>query len=292
MEQIGCALPNQEVGTDTAALRAFLQGIQEIGYQHLVMPDHVTAGDPAVHTQGDLPFSVKSIIHEPLTLSAYIAAVAPGLELVPCVILLPQRQAALVAKQAAEVDVLSGGKLRLGIGVGRIRIEYDALGAEYPNRGDRMVEQMDLMRRLWTQETVNFEGRYHHLRAMGINPLPVQRPIPIWVGATQESALKRAALYGDGLFPLRRNHPQGGWKAALERVRGWMQEAGRDPSTFGVEARLLVGKGTPDDWQADLDDWRTLGLTHITVGTDNGPFPTVDAHLTRLREAYELVTSG
>jgi probable F420-dependent oxidoreductase len=290
--QIGAAFPNADIGTDVGALRAFVQGLQELGYQHLVMPDHVAAGDPAVHNVADVPYSVHSLLHEPMTVYAYITALAPRLELVPCVIILPQRQAVLVAKQAAELDVLSGGRLRLGVGVGRIKLEYEAIGASYHDRGRRMEEQIEVMRRLWTEQVVTFDGRYHQIQAAGINPLPIQRPIPIWIGATSDPALRRAALLADGIFPLRRNHPVGGWPAAIERVRGWLEEAGRDPSSFGIEARIDLGTGTPDDWRAQLEEWRGLGLTHLSVGSSGPGVKSIDAHLARLRQAHEVFTSA
>jgi probable F420-dependent oxidoreductase len=203
------------------------------------------------------------------------------------VIILPQRQVALVAKQAAEVDVLTGGKLRLGVGVGWNYVEYEALGMNFNDRGRRYDEQIELLRRYWQERSFSFEGRYHTVTGAGIHPLPVQRPIPIWIGGSAEAALKRAAQVADGFFPQR--PLEGGWPATIERMRGWMAEVGRDPATYGIEPRINAGVGTPDDWRATIDEWRPLGMTHVTVNTMNGGLRGPDQHIQRLREVVAVL---
>src|SRR5581483_9912585 len=184
------------------------------------------------------------------------------------VLVLPQRQTALVAKQAAAIDVLSGGRLRLGVGLGWNHVEFEALGEEFSDRGRRSEEQIEVLRRLWTEPVVDFEGRWHRIPAAGINPLPVQRPIPIWIGGSAEAAIRRTARLADGFFPQR--PLEGGWEATLERLREWAEEAGRDPDSIGIEIRLDAAQGAPDDWRREADEWRTLGATHASVQTMRG----------------------
>jgi probable F420-dependent oxidoreductase len=227
------------------------------------------------------------MIHEPFALFAFMAGVAPRLAFAPSVIILPQRQTALVAKQAAALDVLSNGRLRLGVGIGWNPVEYEALGMNFKNRARRFEEQIDLMRRLWTEPVVTYRGTYHTITAAGLNPLPVQRPIPIWIGASAEAPIKRAARIADGFQPLR--PLDGGWPATIEKLHGWLREAGRDPSSFGLEGRLNAGSGTPDDWRKTVDEWRGLGATHLAVGTANGGLSGPDAHIRRLREVRQVL---
>jgi probable F420-dependent oxidoreductase len=287
--QIGAVFPQTEIGPDPAGVRAYAQAVQGLGFQHLLPYDHVLGADPAGHPGWSGAYTVDSQFHEPFVLFGYLAAVAPDLELVTGVIILPQRQTVLVAKQAAEVDVLTSGKFRLGVGIGWNPLEYEGLGMDFHNRGRRLEEQIDVMRRLWTEQTVTFEGRYHRITAAGINPMPVQRPIPIWIGASAEPALKRAAELADGYFPQR--PLEGGWPATLDRIRGWVKAAGRDPAKFGIDARVNTATGTPDDWHTQAEEWRALGATHLTVNTMEAGLRGPDAHVERLRQAVQAVTS-
>jgi probable F420-dependent oxidoreductase len=267
-------------------VRAYAQAMQQLGYQHLMAYDHVLGADPA-NRPGWSGYTIDSLFHEPMVLFGYLAGVAPGLELVTGVIILPQRQAALVAKQAAEIDVLTGGKLRLGVGIGWNAVEYEGLGMDFRNRGRRLEEQIALMRRLWTEPAVSFEGKYHKVTAAGIKPPPVQRPIPLWIGASAEPALKRAAEIADGFFPQR--PLEGGWPATMEKMHGWMRAAGRDPAQFGIDARVNAGSGTPDEWHTVAGEWRELGATHLSVNTMNGGLRGPDAHVERLRQAMAAI---
>ena len=285
--QIGVVFPQTEIGSDPAGVRAYTQAIQQLGFEHLLVYDHVVGADPASYPGWSGPYTVKTMFHEPFVLFGYLAAIAPGLELVTGVIILPQRQAVLVAKQAAEVDVLTAGKLRLGVGIGWNTVEYEALGMDFHNRGRRFEEQIELMRRLWTEPVVSFEGRYHKVVAAGLNPLPVQQPIPVWIGGSSEPALKRAAEVADGFFPQR--PLEGGWPATLDKMRGWRKAAGRDPASFGIEARLNATTGTPDDWRKVVEEWRALGATHLSVNTMGAGLQTPDAHVERLQQALQAV---
>jgi probable F420-dependent oxidoreductase len=283
--QIGAVLSQNEVGADVAGLRAYVQAVQDLGYDFLVTADHVVGADPAAHPGLPRVYPLDNILHEPFALFAFVAGVAPRLGLLTSVIILPQRQTVLVAKQAAEIDLLTDGRFRLGVGIGWHEVEYEVLGMSFRNRARRFEEQIELLRRLWTERVVTYEGRYHTVRAAGLNPLPVQRPIPIWIGASAEAAVKRATAIADGYLPLR--PLEGGWEATIEKVHGWLREAGRDPATFGIEGRLEAGSGTPDDWGKTVEMWQGFGATYLSVST--GGVGGVDAHVQRLREVRQVL---
>ena len=285
--ELGVVFPQTEIGADPGGVRAFAQAAEEIGYRHLLAYDHVLGADLSQRSDWPGPYTSEHQFHELFVLFGYLAAVAPGLELVAGVLVLPQRQTALVAKQAAEVDLLTGGRLRLGVGLGWNYVEFEALGEDFRNRGRRSEEQVEVLRRLWTEPVVEFDGRWHRIPAAGINPLPVQRPIPIWIGGSAEVAIKRAARLADGFFPQR--PLEGGWPATMARFRAWAEEAGRDPASIGVEQRIDVSSGTPDDWRASVEEWRALGATHVSVVTMRAGL-NVDGHVERIGEAFEALT--
>jgi probable F420-dependent oxidoreductase len=280
---VGVVFPQTEIGADPGGIRAFAQAAQELGYRHLLAYDHVLGADVRDRPDWAGPYTAEHQFHEILVLFGYLAGVAPSLELVAGVLVLPQRRTALVAKQAAEVDILTGGRFRLGVGLGWNFVEFEALGEEFRNRGRRVEEQIEVLRRLWTEPVVTFEGRYHRIPAAGINPLPIQRPIPIWIGGSAERAIRRAAGLADGYFPQR--PLEGGWPATMERFRGWAEEAGRDPARIGIEWRINVAAGTPADWRREADEWRTLGATHLSVATMRGGLAGPDAHIERITQA-------
>jgi probable F420-dependent oxidoreductase len=201
---------------------------------------------------------------------------------------LPQRQTALVAKQAAGLDVLSGGRLRLAFSVGWNNAEYEALNENFHNRGSRMDEQVEVLRALWTQTSIEFSGRFHRIGGLGLNPLPVQQPIPLWMAGYADSALRRVARLADGWFP---HSPPGVAPGAgpaivgptLERVRAYVAEAGRDPSTFGINGSVRMLDATPEDWARSVEEWRSVGATHVTVNTGTSERPAPEGHLEALR---------
>ena len=250
--------------------------------------DHVLGADRDRHQHLVGPYRAEHQFHEILVLFGYLAAIAPGIELVTGVIIAPQRQTALLAKQAAEIDILTGGRFRCGLGIGWNDVEYEALGMDFTNRGRRFEEQIELLRRFWTEPVFDYQGRWHTVTAAGINPLPVQRPIPIWIGGSAERALGRAARTADGFFPQR--PLEGGWDATLERMRGWAEEAGRDWSAFGIDQRIAIGEGGPDDWRATAEEWIARGATHITLVTSGAGFQNPDEHVDRLREGRLALT--
>ena len=287
--RIGAVFPQTEIGPDPAAVRAYAEGVRELGFAHLMAYDHVLGADRDTHTHLIGPYRVEDQFHEILVLFGYVAAILPGLELVTGVVIAPQRQTALLAKQAAEIDLLTGGRFRLGLGIGWNDVEYEALGMDFSNRGRRFEEQIELLRKLWTEEVFDFEGRWHTVTAAGINPLPVQRPIPIWIGGSAERALRRAAVSADGLFPQR---PLEGrdWAGTLERMREWREEAGQSWKTFGIDQRISLSERDPDAWRAIAEEWVGLGATHLTLVTTGGSLDGADAHLERLREGLDALT--
>jgi len=225
--RIGVVFPQTEIGADAGAVRAYAEHVEGLGLTHLLAYDHVVGADPEIHVGWDGPYDVHSTFHEPLVMFGYLAAVTTSLELVSGILILPQRQAVLVAKQAAEVDLLSGGRLRLGIGLGWNAVEYEALGEDFSTRGRRCEEQVDLMRRLWTEKTLTYRGKFHHVTAAGLAPLPMQQPIPVWFGAFSPRACRRTGRLADSWFPMVGPGPQ--LDEALKLVRQAAIEAARDP---------------------------------------------------------------
>jgi probable F420-dependent oxidoreductase len=206
------------------------------------------------------------VFHEPFVLFGFLAAVTRRVELVTGILILPQRQTALVAKQAAAVDVLSAGRLRLGVAVGWNPVEFEALGEDFTTRGRRIEEQIDVMRRLWTRDLVTYEGRWHRISDAGINPLPVQRPVPIWMGGESEPVLRRAARLADGWFPHFRPGPDA--QAVVDRLLGYVRAAGRDPGAFGVEGRVTLAQIPEPERAQELGRWRAMhGVTHLCIHT-------------------------
>jgi probable F420-dependent oxidoreductase len=286
--RVGAVFPQTEIGPDRGAVRAYVEGVRDLGFHHLMAYDHVLGADRDVHTHLLGPYRAEHQFHEILVLFGYAAALAPELELVTGVVIAPQRQTALLAKQAAEIDLLTDGRFRLGLGIGWNDVEYEALGMDFSNRGRRFEEQIELLRRFWTEPVFDFEGRWHKVTAAGINPLPIQRPIPIWIGGSAERALRRAAVSADGLFPQR---PLEGhdWAGTLEQMRAWAAEADRDWSRFGIEQRISLAEDDPEGWRAPGEEWIGLGATHLTLVTMGGGLDGVDAHLERLREGLEAL---
>src|SRR6266567_4293475 len=243
--QIGVTCPQNEIGADPIVIRDYAQTVEGLGYSHLVAFDHVLGADPT-HRPGWQGYTFRHMFHEPFVLFGYLAALT-HLEMVPAVIILPQRQTALVAKQAAEVDVLTGGKLRLGIGVGWNPVEYEALGMNFHTRGRVVEEQIEVMRLLWSQEIVSYKGQFHTITEAGLNPLPVRRSIPVWLGGSTDALLRRVARIGDGWFP--QGKPDNQMRESLERLRNYIREAGRDPAAVGIEARINARDGDLDEWK-------------------------------------------
>ena len=293
--EVGAIFPQTELSADPGAIRAFVQAVEDMGYANLFVADHVLGADTQFHHHPSLAsYSYKSVVHEPLTLLGYLAAATTRITLATGILILPQRQTALVAKQAAEVDVLSGGRLRLGIGVGWNQVEYEALGQDFHTRGRRSAEQIAVLRALWTQAVVDFHGQWHHITHAGLNPLPVQRPIPIWfgVGSSQnphppEVVLRRVARLADGWSPNIPTNDTG--KAIVARVHQYAQEAGRDPGVLPLEGRVRLAGKSPAEWVNHVQAWASLGATHIIVETRGGGLAFPRQHLAALRQFKAVV---
>lgn len=283
--QIGVVLPQTEIGPDPSAVRAYGEGVEALGFRHLLAYDHVLGADPDVHTGWRGPYDVRTTFHEPFVLFGFLAAVT-SLELVTGVIILPQRQTALVAKQAAEVDLLTQGHFRLGVGLGWNAVEYEALGKDFATRGQRIDEQVQLLRRLWTEPSVTFDGRYEQVTGAGLAPMPTQRPIPIWFGAQSPPAYRRAGRLADGWFPQIQPGPKLDEARAI--VENAAADAGRDPSTLGMEGRV-TWTGDAEYLATNVGQWRLAGATHVSINTMRAGLATVDDHLAVLaRAATEL----
>lgn len=287
--RIGVVFPQAEITADPIAVRDYAQAAEGLGYTHLLAYDHVVGADTTNRPDWRGPYTHRTLFHEPFVLFGYLAGLTQHLEFVTGVIILPQRQTVLVAKQAAEVDVLSGGRFRLGIGVGWNEVEYQALNETFGNRGRRSEEQIEVLRALFTQESVTFDGRWHHIDAAGINPLPVQRPIPIWLGGSADAALRRAGRIADGWFP--QMPPNDAARASLEVLRAAAREAGRDPEQIGIEARVSIADKTPDEWQREVEGWRALGATHLGVNTMKAGLSSPQEHIDAIRRFKEAVSA-
>jgi len=273
--KIGVSLPVRELEDDLGAIRAFAELAEELGYTHLRIPEQIARED-------------SGHLHEPMTLLAWVAGFTRKIGLVPSVLILPARQTALVAKQAAEVDRLSGGRLRLGIGVGRSRREYQALGQDFATRGRRCSEQMQLLKRLWTEEEVVFEGEFDRVDHVGINPLPIQRPIPMWIGAASapsEPVLRRIGEHADGWFALCSPAEFAGLRA---RIEAHARSAGRSPGDVGAESGLGIHGRSEAEWLAILDERQASGVTHLCMRTLGGGLDAT-GHLDALQRVTEVL---
>jgi probable F420-dependent oxidoreductase len=273
--QVGVVFPQTEIGSDPVVIRAYAAAVEELGYAHILAYDHVLGADPDGHPGWSGPYDVTTTFHEPFVLFGYLAAIT-SLELVTGVIILPQRQTVLVAKQAAEVDVLTEGRFRLGVGLGWNSVEYEALGKDFGDRSRRIGEQVALLRRLWTESVVSFPGEHETVTAAGLAPMPVQRPIPIWFGAWAPAALRRAGRLADGWFPQAQPGPD--LDAAVAEVRAGAEAAGRDPAGLGMEGRVGLSLGVLQAAER-VEAWRSAGATHLSVSTMGCGAIGVDAHI-------------
>jgi len=276
---LGVVWPQTTISADPGTVRAFAQGVEALGFDHILIYDHVLGADPAGHPGWSGLFDVDSEFHEPFVFFGYLAALT-RLELVPGVIILPQRQTALVAKQSAELDILTGGRFRLGVGIGWNAVEYEALGKSFTNRGKRIEEQVALLRRLWTERAVTFHGEFETVTAAGISPLPVQRPIPLWFGGNSPPAFRRIGRLADGWIPERQPGPD--LDDAIAQVHRASVASGRDPASIGVQGRIRLSAGV-EAAVAQLEAWRAVGATHVALNT-MGLGPDIDRHLAALAE--------
>ena len=285
--QIGISFPQTEIGRDPIVIRDFVQAAEEMGFAHVSMPDHVLGEGTPRGPEFARLYTRDFMFHEPFALMGFLAGLTTTIELATAILILPQRQAVLVAKQAAEVDVLSGGRLRLGVGLGWNEVEFDALGMDFRNRGHRMEEQIAVMRRLWCQDLVTFEGEWHNFADAGLNPEPVQRPIPVWIGAMSEPAVRRTGRIADGWFVYARAEPDDEVRGYFDLLRDSATEAGRDPAEIGVDATVYAHTGGPQEWLDLIERWQALGATRVTFRTTESGLDCPDGQLDAMRRLMD-----
>lgn len=297
--KLGIVLPCEL--QDRIALHDFVQAIEGLGFDHIVFPDHVIGGNPATHRING-PYTYESFFHEITVTMGFVAAVTERIVLTSGVMILPQRQTALVAKQSAEIDVLSGGRTRLGIGVGWNQVEFDVLGMEFGDRGRRIDEQIEVLRLMWCNELVNFEGRWHRIVDAGINPLPLQRPIPIWMGGWSDPMIRRLARAGDGWLLYAPPEIAG---ERLEQLGRGCEAIGRDPREIAIESWIFLNRSdvmaganqkpgaheirTPEEWAREAAAWKALGATHLDCWTMYSNLTRPEQHIALARQFKEVM---
>jgi len=293
--KLGITLPLIDIQGDPATVRDFAQAAEGLGYHHLAAPDHVLGVNVASRPDWGARNTSKDFFHDPFVMFGFLSACTRTIEFSTQVMILAQRQTALVAKQAASLDVLSGGRFRFGIGVGWNPVEYVGLNENFHNRGKRSEEQVEVMRALWAEPHVTFKGRWHTIEDAGINPLPTRRRIPIWFGGHEDVTLRRIAKWGDGWIMLA--HPLGPVaNAEFAKLRGYVEAAGRDPRAIGLEVWVSTGEGGPTDWRREFQSWKDAGVTHVTVNSTYGRGPhkriagrTMRDHLAAMTQYREAV---
>ena len=285
--RLHAVFPQTEIGPDPRDVASFGRAVEEIGYDGIVAYDHVLGAHPDRPGGWTGPYTHETQFHEVFVLLGYLAAITTRVQLSPGVLILPQRQTALVAKQASAVDVLSHGRLRLGVGIGWNAVEYESLGMDFHDRGKRVEEQIALLRELFVHEVVDFTGTWHRIDRAGLNPMPVQRPIPIWMGADVERAVRRIARLGDGWFSHLK--PDADGAAKLDQFREWVREAGRDPANVGLEGRIQA-RSAPDTWARSAEAFAAMGMTDLELATMGAGYRALDEHLEALRRFHGLVS--
>ncbi len=286
--QIGAVFPHNEIGTDPGAIKAYAQGVEAMGITHLLIYDHVLGADPDREGGFRGPYDKDVAFHEPFTTFAFIAGVTDKIDLITTVMILPQRQTVLAAKQAAEVALLSNNRFKLGIGVGWNELEYVGLNETFNNRGRRQEEQVDVMRKLWSEDSLDYTGEYHRIDKASINPRP-SKTIPIWFGGSAPALLDRVARLGDGWIPLMGANDKA--KACIDTIKQTRKAAGLSFANFGIQAQAQYAGGSPERWRKHAEAWRGMGCTHLAVATHNAGPTNVDGHLARIGE-YQQALQG
>ena len=294
--KLGIIFPQQEIGADPGGLREYFLAVEELGYDYVGVYDHVLGADTTNRPNWDGIYNKDDMFHEAFVLLAYGAALTNRIQLCTSIMVLGQRQTALVAKQAAAIDVLSNGRMRLGVGVGWNAVEYECLGQDFSNRGRRLEEQIEVLRTLWTQDPCTYDGRWHHIQEASINPLPVQRPIPIWLGGRDDRVLRRAARLADGW--LTQSHQVEDGQEAIDQLRTYAHEAGRAPHTIGIEARVGSRRNTAakesgaDIWRTEAEAWRDMGATHLSFNAMRAGLRGATQHIEAIRAFKEAMPAG
>lgn len=285
--EIGAVFPHNEIGTDPQAIKDYAQGVEELGVTHLLIYDHVLGADRDRPGGFEGPYDKDVAFHEPFTTFAFIAAVTKKLDMITTVMILPQRQTVLVAKQAAELAILSNNRFKLGIGVGWNTVEYTGLNENFKNRGKRQEEQVELMRLLWESEVLEYKGDYHHIDKASINPRP-SKSVPIWFGGGAPQLIERCADLGDGWIPLM--GPNEAARKTLAAIKEKRKSKGLEWDNFGVQAQAQYAGGDAERWNKHAEKWRNLGASHLAIATHNAEPTNVDGHLGRIKEYLNAVT--
>ncbi len=283
--RLGAVFPQTEIGSDPSDVAEYASAVESMGFDHIVVYDHVLGADASTRPGWTGAYTSDDPFHEVFVLYGYLAALTERIELSVGVLVLPQRQTALAAKQAAAVDVLSGGRLRLGVGVGWNDVEFEALGQGFADRGERIEEQIDLMRRLWTEELITYRGRWHTVTDAGLNPLPVRRPIPVWMGGGADAVMDRIGRIADGWFyPGDHPMPDAGSVRRRELMVAAARDAGRDPASIGTE-KIFRHCSRPDaGWADAAGAWAEYGATHLSLNTMGCDLASLAEHLSALEE--------
>lgn len=279
--QIGIVFPQVEFPADAAAIKEWAQAAEELGYTHVLAYDHVLGANPERPGGWQGPYDYEDPFYSPFLLFSYMAAFTERLGFVTGIIILPQRETALVAKQAAVLDVLCEGRFRLGVGVGWNAVEYEALNQDFHTRGRRQAEQVEVMQALWTERLVTYRGEWHTITDAGLNPMPVQQPIPVWFGGHADAALRRMARLGAGWLTNYRTVEQA--RPALDKLERYLEEEGRSRDEFGLEPRLLYGDGDPGRWAKTMEAWEAARATHMSLNTMYAGFETPQQHIEAMR---------
>jgi probable F420-dependent oxidoreductase len=281
--EFGRVLPGYEISMEAQAIAEFALAAEALGYRRLAVIDHVIGADPRRRPNWQARDTFTTM-PEPLMIFAYLAAITRRIAFTSDVIVLPQRQTTLLAKQVADLDVLCGGRFRLGVGIGDTEQEYQALNEDFHTRGKRIEEQIAVLRALFTQEVVTFHGRWHYIEELGLRPLPIQRPVPIWIGGQADAVLQRVATLGDGWLPLM--EPDDKAPAAIARLHEYAREAGRDPASIPIEGAVYTAGKSPDQWRRDIEAWQELGASSIMLYALNSGLSSMQAHIETM-EAFK-----
>ncbi len=286
--KIGVIYPQKELNGDPLAVGRIGLATEQLGFDHLVLYDHVLGASHDREPRLTGPYTEKDPFHDPFVLFGYLAAITQRIELVTGILILPQRQTALVARQAADVDLLSQGRLRLGVGLGWNYVEYDALGMAFETRGARMTEQVGLLRELWSGDLVTFSGKFDHIDRAALNPVPTRR-IPIWLGGYADVALRRAARIADGFIFA---HGTGDAFKVAPRLLELLAEQGRPSAGFGLQCNMTAAK-SPEAVVELAARWRDFGGTHASIDTMGQGLATIDQHIDCVTRTHDaLVKAG
>ena len=270
--KLGITLPLTDIHGAPSTVRDFAQAAEGMGYHHLAAPDHVLGVNVASRPDWGQRNTSKDFFHDPFVMFGFLSACTTRIEFSTQVLILAQRQTALVAKQAASLDVLSNGRFRFGVGIGWNPGEFSGLNENFANRGKRSAEQLQVLKKLWAEPHVTYKGEWHTIEDAGINPLPVKKSIPLWLGGHEDVTQRRIAKWGDGWIMLA--HPLGDVaKTEFEKLRGYVKAEGRDPASIGLEVWVSTAEGGPDDWRREALAWKAMGVTHITLNGTYGRGP-------------------